>query len=254
MLVVVSVSGRAIEDQPYYIRNSTLPMGQGKNEDSQKMSIENLELGEPFFTVKYLVEEDSYQVEEPCILINVSEQPIKIESQELAFFKSVVVTKITLKDVQRGLIVERFAHYPDEAALYEEVKKVWPLAYEIRQEERLKGVSHYISPKAILGNLRLNMYHSGSVPLKVGLHREHVHCGDVLVREVHTQIVGYGKMQACREKDADTLYLEQLMAPGMTHEPMYDEEGNYPWHQFETVTPSIFMAIELLPPEAGAGN
>lgn len=216
------------------------------------MSVELLTLGEPFFTVKYLVEEESCQIDEPCILINVSEQPIKIESQKLSFFKSVVVTDTIVENVQRGLIVERFSSYPDEAALYEEVQKVWPLAYEIRREERLKGVSHYISPKAIRGNLRLNMYHSGSVPLKVGLHRDHVHCGDVLLKEVHTQIVGYGKMQACREKDVSTLYLEQLMAPGMTHDPMYDEDGNYPWHQYETVTPSIFMAIELLPPEDGA--
>ena len=216
------------------------------------MSVEALNLGEPFFTVKYLVEEDNYPVDEPCILINLSEQPIKIESQGLSFFKSVVVTNTTVNDVQRGLIVERFANYPDEEALYEEVKKVWPLAYDIRKEERLKGVSHYISPKAILGNVRLNMYHSGSVPLKVGLHRDHVHCGDVLLKEVHTQIVGYGKMQQCLEKDIDTLYLEELMAPGTTHKPMFDEHGNYPWHQYETITPAIFMAIEVLPPETSA--
>ena len=40
------------------------------------------------------------------------------------------------------------------------------------------------------------------------------------------------------------------MAPGVTHRPMYDVEGNYPWHQFETITPSVFMAVEMLP--AGA--
>ena len=28
------------------------------------------------------------------------------------------------------------------------------------------------------------------------------------------------------------------------------EDGHYPWHQFETITPSIFMAVEMLP--AGA--
>ena len=37
------------------------------------------------------------------------------------------------------------------------------------------------------------------------------------------------------------------MAPGTTHRPMYDEQGNYPWHQFETITPSVFMAVEMLP-------
>ena len=216
------------------------------------MSIKALNFGEPFFTVKYLVEEDRYRVEERCILINLSEQPITIENQKLGFLQSVVVTNIAVKEVTRGLIVERFADYEDEASLYEEVRKVWPLAYDIRKEERLKGVSHYLSPKAVLGNLRLSMYHSGSVPLKVGLHKEHVHCGDALVKEVHTQIVGYGKMQQCLEKDIDTLYLEELMAPGVTHKPMYDEHGNYPWHQYETITPAIFMAIEIMPPGTDA--
>lgn len=216
------------------------------------MSIEVLSFVEPFFTVKYLVEEVSYHVEEPCILINLSEQPITIENQKLGFLQSVVVTNIAVKAVLRGLVVERFADYEDEAALYEEVRKVWPLAYDIRKEERLKGVSHYLSPKAVLGNVRLSMYHSGSVPLKVGLHKEHVHCGDVLLKEVHTQIVGYGKMQQCLEKDIDTLYLEEPMAPGTTHKPMFDENGNYPWHQYETITPAIFMAIEVLPPETDA--
>lgn len=216
------------------------------------MSIEVLSFVEPFFTVKYLVEEESYHVEEPCILINLSEQPITIENQKLGFLQSVVVTNIAVKAVLRGLVVERFADYEDEAALYEEVRKVWPLAYDIRKEERLKGVSHYLSPKAVLGNVRLSMYHSGSVPLKVGLHKEHVHCGDVLLKEVHTQIVGYGKMQQCLEKDIDTLYLEEPMAPGTTHKPMFDENGNYPWHQYETITPAIFMAIEVLPPETDA--
>ena len=69
-------------------------------------------------------------------------------------------------------------------------------------------------------------------------------------REVHTQLVGFGKMQQCRERDLSTLYLEEYLAPGTTHRPMYDAEGNYPWHQFETITPSIFMAVELLPAEA----
>ena len=29
--------------------------------------------------------------------------------------------------------------------------------------------------------------------------------------------------------------------------PMYDENFVYPWHQYETVTPSVFLAVEILP-------
>jgi len=68
-----------------------------------------------------------------------------------------------------------------------------------------------------------------------------------VLKEVHIQIVGFGKMQQCLERDIDTLYLEEPLAPGATHRPMYDKQGNYPWHQYETITPGIFMAIEMLP-------
>jgi hypothetical protein len=26
---------------------------------------------------------------------------------------------------------------------------------------------------------------------------------------------------------------------------MYNQEGQYPWHQYETITPGVFMAIEM---------
>jgi hypothetical protein len=35
------------------------------------------------------------------------------------------------------------------------------------------------------------------------------------------------------------------MAPGCTHTPMFDENCIYPWHQYETITPAIFMATEM---------
>ena len=213
------------------------------------MSVQILDFAEPFFTVRYLFKEEQYLVDGPSILVNISEQPIGIQDQQLGMFESVVVINTALDMVEQGILVERFSDWEDEAALFDAVKKSWPLAYDIRKEERLKGVSHYLSPKANLGNIRLSMYHSGSVPLNVGLHKTHVHCGDVLLKEVHTQIVGFGKMQQCLEQDIDTLYLEEPMAPDTTHKPMFDADGNYPWHQYETITPSIFMAIEVLPPD-----
>lgn len=209
------------------------------------MSIEILDFAEPFFTVKYVQNEKEVRVGEKTILINVSEQPIKIQEQKLGTLQSVIVTNTPVCHVERGLLIEKFAAYTDEAKLFEEVKKAWPLAYDIRKEERLKGVSHYISPRASLGDIDLSMYHSGSVPLKVGLHKSH-RDGIQSLKEVHTQIVGVGKMQQCLEQDINTLYLEEPMAPGTTHKPMFDDQGNYPWHQYETITPSIFMAIEVL--------
>jgi hypothetical protein len=159
----------------------------------------------------------------------------------------VIVSDVEITGLEHAVLIERFADYPNENELLERVRATWPSAYEVRGEERLRGIGHYMSPKVWLGQFGFTMYHSATVPLNVGLHREHVFCPVPGFREVHTQIVGFGKMQQCRERDVTTLYLEEPMAPGTTHRPMYDPDGNYPWHQFETITPSIFMAVEMLP-------
>ncbi len=211
------------------------------------MPIQTLEFAEPFFTVRLVTGELSYAVTGKVILLNLSETPMRIRAQSLSTLQSVVVADVEVEDVSRAVVVERFADHPDEAALFARVKKTWPSAFDIRQEERLRGISHYMSPKIWVGQYGFTMYHSGSVPLNVGLHREHAFCPVPGFREVHTQIVGFGKMQQYRERDLSTLYLEEPMAPGTTHRPMYDSDGNYPWHQFETITPSIFMAVEMLP-------
>lgn len=208
------------------------------------MSSRQLDFAEPFFSVIYLEEEDEYRVVDRSILLNLSEAPIRIQDQQLGLFQSAVILNSLITGIERAVFVERFAGHADESALFDEVKSTWPLAYDIRQEERLKGVSHYMSPKASVGNIQFSMYHTASVPLNVGLHK--THAGGPDLKEVHTQIVGFGKMQQCLENDMNTLYLEEPMAPGATHRPMFDGDGNYPWHQYETITPGIIMAIEML--------
>lgn len=211
------------------------------------MTVQTLDFAEPFFTVRLVSAEPSHEVSGKVILLNLAKTPIRIRDQALGELQSVVVRDVELRDVGHAVIVERFGDYPDEAALFTRVKSAWPSAYDVRGEERLRGIAHYMSPKVWVGQYGFTMYHAGSVPLNVGLHRDHAFCPVPGFREVHTQIVGFGKMQQCRERDIATLYLEEPMAPGTTHRPMYDGEGNYPWHQFETITPSIFMAVEMLP-------
>ncbi len=211
------------------------------------MPVETLDFAEPFFTVRLIRGAGRHRVDGRCIVLNIAERPIGIERQGLGPLQSAIVADATLDDVHHAIVVERFADHPDEAALLAEVRDAWPSAFEVRGEERLRGVSHYMSPKVWVGRVGLTMYHAGSVPLNVGLHKDHPFCPVPGFREVHTQIVGFGKMQQCRERDPATFYLEEPMAPGATHRPMYDAEGGYPWHQYETITPGIFMAVEMLP-------
>ncbi len=211
------------------------------------MGVETLDFAEPFFAVHLATEVNRQAISGKSIVLNLAEQPIQVLDQTIDHLQSAVLQDVETGPVAKAVIVERFDDHDDDQVLFEEVRQRWPSAFEVRGEERLRGVSHYMSPKVWIGNVGLTMYHSGSVPLNVGLHREHPFCEVPGFREVHTQIVGFGKMQQCREKDIATLYLEEPMAPGATHRPMYDEAGNYPWHQFETITPSIFMAVEMLP-------
>ncbi|WP_170417154.1 hypothetical protein [Ruegeria atlantica] len=211
------------------------------------MPIETLDFAQPFFRVQHITDEDRITVEGRAIVLNLGERGLSVEDQTVAPLSSVIVQDSTLNGVERAVIVRGFDAHADDTELFARVKATWPSAFDVRQEERLRGVSHYMSPKVFVGNVGLTMYHSGSVPLNVGLHKDHPFCPVPGFREVHTQIVGFGKMQQCRERDVETLYLEEFMAPGTTHKPMYDAEGNYPWHQYETITPSIFMAVEFLP-------
>ena len=211
------------------------------------MKHHRLTLGDPFFGVSLIEHAASWQIGEPTIVLNIGTQPVRVEAQQLAPLQSAVLLNTEIHDLERVVLVEGFADHGDEAALMEQIRATWPSAYEVRGEDRLRGGEHYMSPKVWIGQTGLTLYHSGSVPLNVGMHRDHPFCPVPGFREVHTQVVGYGKMQQFRGRDLKTLYLEELMAPGVTHRPMYDDEGNFPWHQFETVTPSVFMAVEMLP-------
>ncbi len=211
------------------------------------MTVENLTIGDPFFALRVLQDEDRYDIHDKTIVLNLSDAPITVREQTVGPLESVVLYQTAIENVKHAIVIEGLSRHSDDELLMAAIRKTWPSAFEVRGEERLRGVEHYMSPKVWLGQFGFTLYHSASVPLNVGLHKEHAFCPVSGFREVHTQIVGFGKMQQCREKDIGTLYLEEPMAPGTTHKPMYDAEGNYPWHQFETITPSVFMAVEMLP-------
>jgi hypothetical protein len=209
------------------------------------MSIEALDYASPFFPVSYVQGEEEYAVREKSIVFNMSDEELFINGRPLGFFRSTVAVNTVVRHLARALIIEKFTAYPDDEALFDQVKKSWTLAYDATHEERHKGVALWRSPKTKLGNIAVNMCLAGSVPLNVGLHREH--WGGPPIKEVHVQIVGVGRMQQYYENDLKTLYREDPMAPGAAHPPTYDENIQYPWHQLETTTKGIFMAVELTP-------
>ncbi|HXY13384.1 MAG TPA: hypothetical protein VEI26_02670 [Terriglobales bacterium] len=77
-----------------------------------------------------------------------------------------------------------------------------------------------------------------------------IHTGHQFL-EVHTQVLGTGRMQKFRENNAETLYEDVLMPPGFTHDPFFsvanDRSFKYPWHRYYADTDCIWMAVELHP-------
>lgn len=211
------------------------------------MPVLTLSIADPFYQVQILRNEAEITITERTIVLNLAEEPLQVLGQKLGQFQSAILRDVSVKNAAHAVLIEGLDDHPDEAALMAQIRETWPSAFDVRQEERLRGVGHYMSPKVWVGQFGFTVYHSSTIPLNVGLHKDHDFCPVPGFREIHTQIAGFGKMQQCREKDVSTLYLEEPMAPGSTHRPMYDAEGNYPWHQFETITPSIFMAVEMLP-------
>lgn len=207
------------------------------------MSVMALDFAEPFFSMKYVADEAAYAVSARSIVLNLSPKDILIRGLPLGFFQSAVVVNTAIEALERCFVIEDYDRHADLQELFEAIKRRWTLAYDATGEERHKGVQLWRSPKISLGNVRVNMCLAGSVPLNVGLHQ--THWGGPPIKEVHTQIVGFGKMQQCAEPDIKTLYREELMAPGCSHAPMFDENCLYPWHQYETITPGVFMATEM---------
>ncbi|MEV0599854.1 hypothetical protein AB0I82_11230 [Streptomyces sp. NPDC050315] len=67
--------------------------------------------------------------------------------------------------------------------------------------------------------------------------------------EVHTQVLGYGRMQKFHKRDHASLYEDLYMAPGYTTPQPFcslqpDGSFRYPWHQYFADTDSVWLAVE----------
>lgn len=207
----------------------------------RKISINTLQFCEPFYTIKTLHNEKEYRVGKESIVINLSDSTVKVKDKRLNYLKSTIVTNITIEDLQRAIIVEDYEKNTDHAKLFEEIKEQWSMMYDMTKQERHKGILLWRSPKEkIFGNTEINLCYIAA-NVSTGPHKTHTSN----FTEVHTQLLGLGKMQKFEENDCSTLYQEVILAPGNTHDPFCNEHVEYPWHQYRSVTDAIYMPIEI---------
>jgi len=204
------------------------------------MKIKILHFCDPFYTIKIVSEDNQYAVGNKSIIVNLGEKDIMVKGMPLARLKSTIVTNVMVKGLQRALVIEDYERKGDTSRLFAEIKKQWRMMYDLTGQERHKGVRLWRSPKQRIDNIEINLC-CIDAQVDSGLHREH----SSRFREVHTQLLGYGKMQKFEENDPRTLYQEVILAPGLTHDPFYNEHDVYPWHQYQSISDAIFMAIEI---------
>lgn len=205
------------------------------------MIIKTCQFCEPFYTIKAIQDEKEYRIGPKSIVVNLSQSNIMVKDLPILYLKSSIVTNLTIYNLKRAIIVEDYERNTDHAKLFEEIKKMWPTMYDVTKQERHKGIRLWRSSKEkIFGNTEVNLCYIAA-NVSTGPHKTHT----INFTEVHTQLLGIGKMQKMEENDCDTLYQEVILAPGITHDPFYNEQGVYPWHQYQSVTDAIFMPIEM---------
>ena len=97
------------------------------------------------------------------------------------------------------------------------------------------------APKKYINyNVKLNFWFSPA-GTNCGIHRDHKFI------ETHTQIFGIGKMQKFKDNTYETLFEEQVLAPGQTQSSIFgrwEDRLVYPWHQYYADTDVVWLAVE----------
>lgn len=210
------------------------------------MSVKKLDFARPFFEdVEFVENEAKYFVEPKSIVINLAYKThgvIDVEGLPLEPLKAAILQGVVVNNVERALVFRNYDQYdvtcPETAAL---IEKTWKSLYEWSGQERQKGIPYHKTEKiALTDDTSVTVCYAAPMSPS-GPHKTHAKD----VTEVHIQLQGMGKVQLFREKEPETFYREFIMAPGSAHDRIFGENGEYPWHQYCSVTASIYVPVEI---------
>ncbi|MBN2241035.1 MAG: hypothetical protein JW712_14795 [Dehalococcoidales bacterium] len=197
-----------------------------------------LNFSEKFLKVIYNSDVKNLYINQKTIVLNAGDTEITIEDKPLypwnsSIFSSVIIP-VAPKIICITLDSEFFSDniYPNARL----ITQSWSQIDDSTSHE--KTVELWRSKKDKIGNIELNLWYARA-GTDCGIHNVHD------FREIHTQVFGIGRMQKFHDNKFDSLYQDVYMSPGYTHSPFFDEEGNYPWHQYLADTDCIWLAIEF---------
>lgn len=180
-----------------------------------------------------------YQINQPSIVINVGQKFVTICDTNLVSWQSAIFqnTHVNLADTLLVIYVNVNNFLQTECPFANEVIKNWTHIYDIYPLPQYKKTQLWRSDKQQIGKSSFNLWFA-KAGTNCGIHNKHD------FKEIHTQIYGIGRMQKFANKNIESLYQETYMAPGFTHEPFYDENTKYPYHQYFADTDCIWLARE----------
>ena len=84
------------------------------------MSVEDITIGDPFFSVKLIKSNKNIFVNGKAIVLNLSNSPLKIRQQVLGHLQSVIVIDTALTDVQCAVLIEGLSNHLSDSDLRSE--------------------------------------------------------------------------------------------------------------------------------------
>ena len=195
---------------------------------------------ETFLKVEYLENLDTFKIVSPTIVLNVGNHELSIEGHSLRPGNSSIYSAIVIANIQKIVGITLQPDLLSEGSFpYEKtLRETWTHVHELIPLAHLQQTRLWRSDKERIGQTEFNLWYAPA-GTHCGLHNKHD------FQEIHTQILGRGRMQKFHGNDYNSLYQEVFMSPGYTHEPFYDREGRYPWHQYYADTDSIWLSIEI---------
>jgi hypothetical protein len=193
-----------------------------------------------FLKAEYIENIEDYYIGEKTIVINAGGADIPIADKSLKPWNSSIYSSIIIPKAQKVIFISPETNFFSCSPFphFKEITEKWNHIHNILPLPQLKDVKLWRSKKDRIDNIEFNLWYA-TAGTKCGIHNEHD------FREVHTQVYGIGRMQKFHKNERNSIYQEVFMSPGYTHEPFYNEDHTYPWHQYKADTDCIWLAIEF---------
>lgn len=203
--------------------------------------IQKLVFGEPFFDTAFIEAEERVRIEGCCLLFNACREggeaitvsdPAGARSFTIAPLRCAVVKDTDVCVPGRALLIKNFG-LPDldDQLTYDLMCRIWP-------SERPFHKSVKISPAE---GVHFNFVLVDRPNCPSGIHRTH----DRELDELHVQVCGNAAVDVMASDDPNSTLASLSLAPGSTHDALWDADGVYPWHRYRSLTRSVFLCVEL---------